>query len=366
MKISCSRNELLTGLNIALRAVPAKTTLPILESFLINAGEGIRIITSDNDMGIETKIVGSIIAPGKIAINARILSDIVRKLPDNVVTLESNSSYKIKINCEDCEFMLSGHNPDEFPELPLTGDENKITLSQFTFKELIRQTIFSISANDTNAFMKGELLEIENNNIKVVALDSHRISIRNEELSKSYENSKVIVPGKTLLEISRILGGEKKDIVEIIFDKKFIKFNFDNTTVISRLIEGEFFNVDQMISSDYETEVKVNRVDFLNAVDRAFILTREGDKKPIIFDIRDEEMGIELSSGLGAMNTHLYVNKEGKDLVIGFNPRFFLDALKVIDDEEISIYFVNSNSPCFIRDKEGNYIYIILPVNINR
>ena len=366
MKITCSKSDLVNGINIALRAVPGKTTLPILESFLIDASGDIRIVTNDNDMGIETCIEGKIESPGKIAINARIFSEIIRKMPENLVTIDTSSNYKMKVTCEDSEFVLNGNNPNEFPELPQTTTENKITMSQFTLKELIRQTIFSIAQNDANAIMRGELFEINGKMIKIVSLDSHRISIRKEELAMEYEPCKVIVPGKTLNEISRIISSEKEDLVDITFDRKFIKFAFAKTVVVSRLIEGEYFDVERMISNDYETSIKVNRKDFYDSLDRAFTLTREGEKKPVILDIRDGEMNIDITSSVGTMNSHLYINKEGKDLVIGFNPRFFIEALKVIDDEEISIYFVNSNAPCFIKNAEGDYSYIILPVNINR
>ncbi len=366
MKITCSKTDLLNGLNIALRAVPGRTSLPILECFLIEASDTIKIITNDNDMGIETYINGTVSKMGKIAINARILSDIVRKLPENNVDIETNSNFKVKIKCEDAEFVINGNNYIEFPELPQTGNDKQISISQFTLKELIKQTIFSISLNDANAIMRGELFTVDKDNIKITSLDSHRISIRNEKLAYEYEKFKSIIPGKTLMEISRILAGESGDIVEISFDKKFVKFKFDKTTVVSRLIEGEYFNVEQMISSDYETIARLNKNEFINVIERAVTLTRESEKKPIIFDVRDGEMDIEMTSSIGSMNDHIYINKEGKDLKIGFNPKFFLDALKVIDDEEISIYFVNSNAPCVIKDKEGNYLYIILPVNINK
>ncbi len=366
MKISCSKSDLLNGLNIAMRAVPSKTTLPILESFLIIADDDIRVITNDKDMGIETSVLGTVQEKGRIAVDARVFGEIVRKLPDNDVLIESDNNQKIKITCEESEFNLNGKNPDEFPELPYTENEKKIVISQFILKELIRQTIFSISVNDTNSMMRGELFEVDGDKLKVVSLDSHRISIRKETLANSYDKIRVIVPGKTLNEISRIIGGGKDDIVEIAFDKNFVKFEFDNTMVLSRLIDGEFFNVDQMISSDYESEIKVNKNDFLNCIDRAFTLTREGEKKPIVLDIRDEEMNIDINTSLGSMNAHLPVFKTGKDIYIGFNPKFFIDVLKVIDDEEVCIYFVNSTAPCFIRNAEGDYIYIILPVNINR
>ena len=366
MRISCTKSSLLNGINIAMRAVPSKTTLPILESFLIEAVDGIKITTNDNDMGIETMVEGNIIEAGRIAIEARIFSEIIRKLPENEIVIEADNAYKVTITCEDSEFKLNGRNPDEFPELVKTDDTHKITMSQFTLKELIRQTIFSIAPNDANALMRGELFEINEKTVKVVSLDGHRISIRKEELADNYGNKKVIVPGKTLIEISRILGGEKADQVDIIFDNKFVKFVFDSTIVISRIIEGEYYDVDRMISTDYETEVKINKNDFLNCIDRALTLSREGEKRPIILNIDDNNINIDISSSLGSMNAHLPIAKQGKDLEIGFNPRFFMDALKVIDDEEINIYFVNSNAPCFIRNKEGEYIYIILPINIKR
>lgn len=366
MKISCSKNDLLTGLNIAMRAVPVKTTLPILESFFIEASDTIKVVTYDNDMGIETVIAGDVVERGKIAIDARIFSEIVRKLPESDVVITSTSSFKVSVVCEDCEFNLNGKNPDEFPELPEAREEAKVTLSQMTLKDLIRQTIFSIAANDANALMRGELFEIKGNQIKVVSLDSHRISIRKEHLANEYQAHKAIIPGKVLNEINRIIGGEKDETVDLVFDKKFVKFIFNDTKVLARLIEGEYFNVEQMISQDYETEVKINRNEFLNSIERAFILTREGDKKPVIFDIKGEQMQLDINSSLGSMNARLDIKKDGKDLVIGFNPRFFIEALKVIDDEEVSIYFVNSNAPCFVRNQEGEYVYIILPVNINR
>lgn len=366
MKITCSKSELMSGINIALKAVPSKSTMPILESILITASDNITITSNDNDMGIITSVEGIVSEQGRIAVEARLFSEIIRKLPENEIYIETTSNNKIKIVCEDSKFNLSGNDPDEFPDLPRTGETKSVTMSEFTLKELIRQTIFSVAANDANALMKGELFSVSKDNIKVISLDSHRISIRNEKLAINYEDSKVIVPGKTLLEISRIISGDKADTIELEFDKRFIKFKFKNTMVISRLIEGEFFNVEQMISSDYSTEVRVNKIDFMNNIDRAITLTREGDKKPVVLEIRDGFMNIDINSSIGSMSSKIPVVKNGNDLMIGFNPKFIMDALKVIDDEEVSMYFVNSNAPCFIRNDAVEYVYIILPVNINR
>ncbi len=225
MKISCVKAELLTGINIALRAVPSKTTLPILESFLIVADEIITITTNDKDMGIETAVSGNIMEQGKIAVDARVFSEIVRKLPDDEVVIESDNNQKIRITCEESVFNLNGKNPDEFPELPRTENEKKIIVSQFILRELIRQTIFSISQNDNNSMMRGELFEVEGNILKVVSLDSHRISIRKEELANSYDHIKVIVPGKTLNEISKIIKGYRTE-ADLEWERAQAEWNF--------------------------------------------------------------------------------------------------------------------------------------------
>ena len=175
----------------------------------------------------------------------------------------------------------------------------------------------------------------------------------------------MIVPGKTLNEISKILSGELEDMVDIYLSSNHILFEFDDTTVVSRLIEGEYFKIDQMLSSDYETKVKINKKEFLDCIDRATLLVKEGDKKPIIINIEDGQMELSIDSQIGSMKEDIDIEKEGKDIMIGFNPKFLIDALKVIDDEEISIYLMNPKAPCFIRDDAQQYIYLILPVNFN-
>ena len=151
----------------------------------------------------------------------------------------------------------------------------------------------------------------------------------------------------------------------IYFSTNHILFEFDNTMVVSRLIEGEYFRISQMLSSDYETRVSVNKKEFLDCIERATILIRENDKKPLIINIGDNSMELKLNSSFGSMNAELMIHKTGKDIMIGFNPKFLIDALRVIDGEDINIYMMNPKSPCFIKDDEENYIYLILPVNFN-
>lgn len=364
MKLVCSKSNLLNGVQIVSKAVPSKTTMSILECILIDATKGMITLTAnDMELGIETTIEGDILEKGIIALDAKIFLDIVRKLPDSDITIETDTSFKTTITCEKSKFNIIGKSGDDFSYLPVIEKEDSIMISQFTLKEVVRQTIFSISDNDNNKLMTGELFDINGSELKVVSLDGHRISIRKIELKESYDAKKVIVPGKTLNEVSKILPGDAEASVSIFFTPKHIVFEFDQTTVVSRLIEGEYFKIDQMLSSDYETKVKVNKKELLNCIDRATLLVKEGDKKPIIINITDESMELKINSVLGSMNEDIDIEKQGKDLMIGFNPKFLIDALRVIDDEEVELYMVNPKAPCFIKDGAETYIYLILPVN---
>ena len=303
MKIICSKNNLLKSVNISLKAVPSKTTMPILECILMDATTNqIKFTTNDMELGIETIVEGHIEEKGMVALDAKIFYEIIRRLPDNDVTITTDSNFVATITCEKAKFTIPGKAGEDFAYLPVIEKDESLTLSQFTLKEMI----------------------------------------------------------------SKILSGEIDDQVSIYFTKNHILFEFDQTMVVSRLIEGEYFRIDQMLSSDYDTKVSVNKKEFLDCIDRATLLVREGDKKPIVIEIKDNSMELKIDSAMGSMNEEIDIEKDGKDILIGFNPKFLIDALKVIDDEVIHMYLMNPKAPCFIRDDEENYTYLILPVNISQ
>ncbi len=366
MKLIFSKNDILKGVGIVLKAVPTRTTMSILECILIDATTNeIKFTANDMELGIETKVNGEIIEKGKIAIDAKLFSEIIRKLPDNEITIDTDNNYLATITCEKSMFTINGKSGDDFSYLPMIEKSKSIKLSQFYLKEVINQTIFSTATNDNNKMMTGELFEVRDNELKVVALDGHRIAIRNIKLDMNADEVKVVVPGKTLTEISKILSNDADSIVNIYFTNNHILFEFDNTIVVSRLIEGEYFKINQMLSNDYVTKILVNKKEFLNCIDRATLLIKEGDKKPIIIDIADGSLELKVNSAIGSLDESIDITKDGKNIMIGFNPKFLIDALRVIEDEEINIYLVNSKAPCFIKDKEEKYIYLILPVNFN-
>lgn len=365
MKIICSRSQLLSGVNIVSKAVSGKTTMDILQCILVETeSDHIKLTANDTELGIETIIEGEIIQPGHIALEAKIFSEIIKKLPDNEVIIETDDNGKTHIRCEQMHCSIAGKKGDDFSYLPEINRDTKVTVSQFDFKEIIRQTIFSISNNENNRLMTGELIRIHDNRLSVTSLDGHRISIRNIELSDSYPDKEIIVPGKSLSEVSKILPGEAKDSVNLYITDKHILFEFDNTKVVSRLLEGKFYNISQMLSNDYETRILVNKMDLLRCLDRSTLFIRESDKKPIILNINENNMELRIASEIGSMKDEISLKKEGKNLIIGFNPRFLVDALRVIDEEEISIYLINDVAPCIIKDENNSYLYLILPIAI--
>ena len=355
MELRIAKSYLSQGIQIVSKAVPSKTTMSILECILIDAsGNEIRLIANDMELGIETVVPGLIIDRGIIAVDAQIFSNIVRKLPDNDVLIVTEGE-KITITCEKAKFTILGKDGTDFAYLPEIEKKSEVKISQYMLRDLINRTIFSISGNESSGMMTGELMEIRDNRLRMVALDGHRIAIRNVELSNSYEDKKVIVPGKTLGEISKILSGDTEKFVSIYFTEKHAMFAFDDTRVVTRLIEGDYYRIDKMLSSSYQTRVTVQRKEFL--------LVKEEDKKPVIIMIRDDSMELKINTTIGSMDEVIEISKDGADMNIGFNPKFLIDALRAIESEEITIYLVSPKAPCFIRDSEDVYCYLILPVN---
>lgn len=378
MKIVCSQSDLLKAVNIVSKAVPARTTVTILECIKIDARENDIVLTaSDTQLSIETRIEGTIEERGMVALNAKFFSEIVRSLTSNDVTIECDSSYKTKIICGKAKFETMGRSGEDFTALPLVSEEHPIVISQMLLRDIIQQTIFSISDSNDQKPMTGEQFKIEDNHLRIESLDGHRISIRNvllnEDLNPEPVKYDVVVSGKSLNEVSKILTGGADDQVRIYISKpaedtmnetRFIRFDFDKTKVVSTLLPGGYYNIDQMVSSEYQTKVRINRRELLDCINRANLLyTVEGKKEPFVIIVTDGLMELNIRTMNSSFDEKIEIEKEGLDINIAFNPKFLNDALRVIDDEEVTFYFINSKAPCSIKDDEETYIYIILPVN---
>ena len=365
MKITCEQADLMKGISIVSKAVPTRTPMDILICILIDAtGDQIKLMANDMEIGIETIIPGTIENKGMVAIDAGFFQNQVRTLDNSNVTIETDDNNTVSISCGKFHVNYPGRNGEDFAMIPAIARNEPIIISQFTLREIIRQTIFSVSDNENNKVLTGELFEIKDNKLRVVSLDTLRISIRRVELKNSYEDKRVIVPGKSLTEISKIITGSIDDEMKIFITDNHIIFEFDQTVVVSRLIAGEYLRFEHMFSNDYETRIRVNKNTILKCIDRTIPAGKEGEKKPIILNITDDTMKIGIAAA-GNTDEEVEIKKEGKDMRIGFNPKFFQDAFRVIDDEEVSVYFLDPKAPCYIKDENGSYNYIILPIDLN-
>ena len=364
MKFTCSKENLSKAMNTVSRAVPVRTTMEILKCVLLQAEDDfVKLTANDTSLGIETTIPAEVMEPGSAAIDASLFSAIVRKLPESEVYVESDERGGIGIACENARFTIGGRGTDDFIYLPSVETVETVTMKQFTLKEMIGQVIFSISDSEMNAAMSGVYIEIFDDNIRMTTLDGHRISVRVNHLNAEYDRISAIVPGKTLSDLSKILNADNEKSMEISFARNHIIFEYDDTRMVSRLIDGEYFRIESMLREDHETHLKINKRMLLDCLDRSTLLVNESDKKPVIMTITDNEMNLRLRSAIGEMNETIPIEKDGKDLKIAFNPKLLIDALRVIDDEEADLYLVKYNYPCTIKDDEGSYSYVVLPVN---
>ena len=259
-----------------------------------------------------------------VACGEEVPYNVLAALPDNDVVIVTEGE-KITITCEKAKFTILGKDGTDFAYLPEIEKKSEVKISQYMLRDLINRTIFSISGNESSGMMTGELMEIRDNRLRMVALDGHRIAIRNVELSNSYEDRKVIVPGKTLSEVSKILSGDTDKFVNIYFTDKHALFAFDDTTVVTRLIEGDYYRIDKMLSSSYQTRVTVQRKELLSCIDRATLLVKEEDKKPVIIMIRDDSMELKINTTIGSMDEVIEISKDGADMNIA-SKRLFLQA----------------------------------------
>lgn len=366
MKLEFNKDQLLNALNTVTRAIPTRTTNPILECVLFEAADHeIRLTANDTEFGIETVVDGTIAEEGKLAIEAKLCQEIVRKLEggDSPVVIESDETFLTTIRCEDAVFRIPGRDGEEFAYLPEIDRSHYISMSQFTLKQAVQKTIFSAALNDSNRMMGGLFLEVNGEKARFVALDGHRIAVQNVTLREDYGSAKAIIPGRTISEISKLMTDDNEKEVVLFFSENQVLFSFDRTVIVTRLIEGEYFNIDRMISKSYETKVTVSRSRFLSDVERAVILIKESDHKPVILDIQSGEIRLQAKSAFGSMNSRLQCEQAGRDLMIAFNPRYLADALRNIDDDTVAMYMTNARAPMYFCDDRESYFYLILPVN---
>ncbi len=372
MKIICNKDNLLNGINIVSKAVSSKTTLPILECILIkteeedkNTKEGFKLTGNDLEIGIETSVIEATVHKhGTIAIEAKLFFDIIRRVNGSEVELSTDENNMVTIKSGTSEFNIMGQNGDEFPEIPRVESENRYSLKQKDLRDMITKTIFSIALDESKPVLTGELVEISGDKINMVAVDGYRISYRESNLEPANDSVNVVVPGKTLREISKVLN-DSDEPVNLFITDKHILFEFEGNTVVSRILEGDFIKYDQTFTNEYKTAITSDRAELISALERASLMSRDARKVPVKIDIQDNKIILNSQTEMGMATEEVYVDVEGDRLKIAFNPKYLIDALRAIDDECINIQFNTSLSPCIIKPVEGDiYKYLILPLRV--
>jgi len=370
MKFTCDKTLLINNINIVSKAVSSRTTLPILECILLNVDKnGLKMTGNDLEMGIETSYIeAEVISEGTIAIEARLFSEIIKRLPDNGwVIIEVIEDNLVLIKCGKAEFKIMGLSGEEFPVIPSVERNNEYKINAPILRDMIRQTIFAVSMDESKPVLTGELFEIDANSLKLVAVDGFRVAFRSVSLEGENPDITVVVPGKTLNEISKILSTDDEAKVSICFTDKHMLIQMDECMVVSRLLEGEFLKYKQILEADYNTSVKIKRDEFLKALERASLISKENKKNPVKLDIERDIVKISSNTETGTSYDELVVETEGDGLSIAFNPKYLIDALKSIDDDVTYMQFTTALSPCIITGEEGcGYKYLVLPLRVNR
>ena len=365
MKIICNQKLLAHKIGIAQKAINGKTTLELLKGLLLTAkNDQLKITGYDLEIGIETYAQSEVIEEGEVVVNARLFGDIIRKLPDSFVEIETDNDNNIYINCVNSRFKIKGESSKEYPKLPEVKEEDLYSIPQDLLKNMIKQTVFATSQDQTKPILMGELLEIVDGNISLVAIDGYRLAVRSCSIDNNISNAKVIIPGKTLTDVNSLLSSEED--VKLGFDDKNAIFIIDDTKIITRLLEGEFIDYKKLLPREHNSKIKLKTRELLNSIERASLLSQAEKNNLIKLTIRDNSMAITSNTDKGNVYEEVSLDLEGDYLDIAFNSRYFLEGLKNIDSEEIFIEFTTNVNPCIIKPAdEVKYTYLLLPVRIS-
>lgn len=364
MKLICEKSKLQDAISIAQKAITGKSTMPVLEGLYIEAvNNSLTLIGSDIDLSIETKTEARVLESGKIVVDSRILGEIIRKLPNDDVSIETLEGNIIQITCQKSVFNLVHMNAEDYPTLPQIDENIVLSIDQPILKNMIRGTIFATAQDETRPILQGVLFEAANNKLNLVALDGYRLAVRTEYI-ESDDSINVVIPGKTLNEVSKIL--EDTDAkVNITFTPNHILFNLGETKIISRLLEGEFIKYSSLLPEDHKLLVTVDRQEFLNGIERASLMAKDGNSNLIKLDIQEENIIISSNSQLGKVREEVSTDMQGEPLQIAFNSKYLLDVIKIMESNEITLELNTSVTPCVIKNKDlQNCKYLVLPVRL--
>lgn len=366
MKFTCDKYELQQAVTICSRATALKSPIPALEGILITAGDTLRLTGYDLKEGIYTDIDADVSEYGSIIVGARLFGEMIRRMPDGIVSFETDAGENIYLKCGKNEYKFMGISTQDYPEIPVIDKVNSMTLPMSILKSMINQTIFAVATTDVRPVYTGALFEAKEKHLTVVAVDGYRLAKRSEVLDNSrIEQCTFIVPADCLADIERICTDED-GTVDICVGKKHISFTIGKTVVISRKLEGDFLNYRKSIPEQFEYKILINKNDLVNSIDRVALIINEKNNSPVRMIFNDGKINLRCINPVGNAEDECPCEGSGNGIEIGFNNKYMTDALKASGEEKLRICINNPSSPCIIKNEEetDKFTYMILPVRL--
>lgn len=366
MKFTCEKHLLQTAVAVSTRAAAAKCPIPTLEGLLLEAGESLRVTGYDLKKGIYTNIEADVSQPGSVVLDAKLFGEMVRRMPDGMVTVTSDDKNMTTVKCGKTEFSFKGMSSDEYPELPSVDGLNTYTIKQGVLKSMINQSIFAVSDNDSRPVYTGSMFEIENGVLTVVSVDGYRLALRREAIEGPAEHNEFIVPGTALSDIERISTNDGEEDIKISVGGNHISFTVNKTVVVTRRLEGDFLNYRKAMPDTFKFNVKVNRSELLRAIDRVALIIDEKTKNPVRMTFNENFIDCLCMTPIGKAEDVCFAEGSGDGMEIGFNSKYLMDALKAAPTDEMILCLNTNASPCIMvpADGSGNFKYMILPIRL--
>ena len=366
MKFSCEKYLLQSACGIASRAAASKSPIPALEGLLLQASDRLTVTGYDLKKGIYTQLEAEVKEQGSVVVGARLFGEMIRRLPDGIVTISTDINNNVNVKCGKSEFNFMGISPEDYPEMPVVDGVNNIALPQKILGSMINQTIFAVADNDMRPIYTGTLFDIEGEELTLVAVDGYRLAKRSEKLeSAKMENCSFVVPGSALADIERICG-DSEELVKISVGAKHISFSIGETVVVSRRLEGEFLNYKKSIPDSFKYTVKVDRGEFMSAIDRVALIVSERNTSPVRMSFNENFIDCLCATPIGKAEDVCFCEGDGEGLEIGFNGKYLMDALKAAPADELMLCLNTNTSPCIMVPADGSdkFKYMILPIRL--
>ena len=366
MKFTCNTRELSDAVSNVMRAVSTKVTIPTIEGILIECGSDTLSLTGyDFEFGINTTLQANVTEPGAIVINAKVIGDIIRKLPDGNVTVDTSGT-SVSIISGAAQYNIMGIDADDYPELPSVSGGYPLFLNEAVLQGMVNQTLFAVADNESSKPVHtGLKFELTLNQLRLIGVDGYRLAIRTETVKYDGEDISFIVPKKTIRELIKLMGTDSDKDISISVGKRHIVFDVDNYSIISRLLDGDFLDYNAAIPKTASTTILINTDDAINCIERTLPVIENDKKNPIRCLFDNDEMRVSTVSSLGRVVDYTHANLSGDRVEIGFNSKFLLDALKAADTDQVRIELNSAVSPAKVMPiNDDSFLFLVLPMRL--